>query len=98
MPDTTFVYEGDVATQIILNAGYDLGTPTVLQIKYKKPSGATGNWTASVTETTKALATVQNGDLDEDGLWIFQIYAELQGGWKGHGRVFRHRIQIVEVD
>ena len=82
-----------------MDTNYALGMPNVLRIKYKKPSGDTGSWDADVVETTKAQAIVENGDLNESGLWTFQVYVEIASdGWQGHGRVFRHRIQVVEVD
>jgi hypothetical protein len=83
------VYEGDVKTQIILDTSVALGTPDVLKIKYKKPSGTTGEWTAAVYELTKARVIVANGDFDETGLWTFQVYVELAGGsWIGHGETY----------
>lgn len=78
------VYVGDVGTDIILDTGVALAGYTTLQIKYKKPSGNKGYWTATITDSTKAKYTVQAGDLDESGTWTFQVYAVLTD-WTGHG-------------
>ncbi|MHA1951891.1 MAG: hypothetical protein ACW987_18750 [Candidatus Thorarchaeota archaeon] len=82
-------YVGDISTEIVLDAGVALGTPDVLKIKYQKPDGTTGEWTATPYEVTKARYVTENGDLDVSGLWVFQIYVELAGGsWKGHGEEY----------
>lgn len=78
------IYVGDTGTDIILDSGADISSATTLQIKYKKPSGDTGAWTATVQSTTKAVYTTQAGDLDESGEWRIQIYVELSS-WSGHG-------------
>lgn len=52
---------------------------TNLAIKYKKPSGATGAWSASITETTKLVYNFTNADLDETGLWSAQAYFTVSG-------------------
>lgn len=50
-----------------------------LAIKYKKPSGETGSWSASVTQTTKLIYNFSNADLDEIGLWQAQAYFTVSG-------------------
>jgi len=82
------IHVGDVGTKITLDLETDLTLATAALIKYRKPSGAEGQWTATVTETTKLSYTLQEGDLDEVGLWEIQPYVELPD-WKGHGSVVR---------
>lgn len=50
-----------------------------LSIKYKKPSGETGTWSASITETTKLIYNFTNADLDEIGLWQAQAFFTVAG-------------------
>lgn len=86
------VYVGDILTQIILRATLTvpLGNPPVLKIKYRKPDGSTGEWEdATVYQTYYVKKIVANGDLDQSGLWTFQVYAELESGWKGHGEEYQ---------
>jgi hypothetical protein len=66
---------------IKLDTGVDLVAVSAanLSIKYKKPSGATGTWSASVTETTKVIYNFTNTDLDETGLWSAQAYFTVAG-------------------
>ncbi len=50
-----------------------------LGIKYKKPSGETGTWSASITQTTKLIYNFSNTDLDEIGLWQAQAFFTVAG-------------------
>ena len=80
-------YIGDIGRQFELDAGEDITTATVLQIKYKKPDGTTGAWTAVVSGTDYAVYTTQLADdLDQLGKWLIQLYVEM-GGAKVHGPV-----------
>lgn len=66
---------------IKLDTGVNLSAvgATDLAIKYKKPSGATGTWSASITETTKLVYNFTNTDLDEVGLWKAQAFFKVSG-------------------
>jgi predicted ATP-dependent Lon-type protease len=66
---------------IVLDTNVDLVgvSATDLAIKYKKPSGLTGTWSASVTQTTKLIYNFANADLDEIGLWQAQAFFKVSG-------------------
>lgn len=66
---------------IKLDTGVNLTSvnATNLSIKYKKPSGETGTWSASITETTKLIYNFTNTDLDEIGLWQAQAFFRVDG-------------------
>ena len=85
---------GDIGTVIDCNMRIDLSTWTVLQIKYKKPSGASGTWTGILYGTETVRYVTLAGDIDETGEWQFQPYAEITG-WKGHGRAQHVLIEAV---
>jgi len=76
----------DIGTAIDCNMRIDLTTSTVRQIKYRKPSGTTGVWTAALQGAQSLRYLTLLGDVDEAGPWQFQPYAE-KPGWKGHGRM-----------
>lgn len=59
------------SVRIELDTLIDLSTATDLEILYKKPSGATGSWTAVVSGTA-LVAITDNNDLDEVGVWRVQ--------------------------
>jgi hypothetical protein len=56
-------------------------------IKYKKPSGTTGQFTATI-DGTKLVYIVQNNDLNEAGDWIFWSYVTFQDGKSAPGEPF----------
>lgn len=66
---------------IVLDTNVNLSAvgATGLAIKYKKPSGETGTWSASITETTKLIYNFTNTDLDEIGLWQAQAFFTVAG-------------------
>jgi predicted ATP-dependent Lon-type protease len=66
---------------IVLDTNVDLAAVGAanLGIKYKKPSGETGTWSASITQTTKLIYNFANTDLDEIGLWQAQAYFTVSG-------------------
>jgi hypothetical protein len=61
----------------------DLNTASTTEIHYRKPSGATGAWNATV-DGENLVYDLQNGDIDEPGKWMFQAYV-VNGGFKGYG-------------
>lgn len=78
-------YEGSIGLTITLDTTVDLTGATIIEIHYKKPSGATGEWTASVTDTTKVQYATVDGDIDESGTWEFLAYVKTAGGFEGPG-------------
>jgi len=79
------VIKGDKGTVILLDAGTSLTTQSKLEIHYKKPSGVTGEWAATVYASDFAKFTTASDSLDEAGVWTLYIYTELAGGWEGRG-------------
>ncbi len=80
-------HKGDIGRQFKLDAGEDITTATLIQIKYKKPDDTTGVWVAAATDITYAVYTTQFiTDLDQLGKWKIQLYVEMDGA-KVHGPV-----------
>lgn len=66
--------------------GYDdLASADETKILYRKPSGITGSWNATVNGTDLTYNLV-DGDIDERGMWQFQSYV-LVGTLKGFGNL-----------
>ena len=78
-------YIGEVGTDIVLDTGITITGATAIKIKYQKPDGTTGEWTASKNGTTKVQYTLLTGNIDQAGVWTFQAYVEVSGG-KWHGQ------------
>lgn len=88
------VHVGDIGTKLRLDAGESIAAATLLRIYYKKPSGDTGYWTATLEGTDYATyTTVDNSDddLDEDGNWELQLYIE-SPDWTGFGEAARFHV------
>ncbi len=80
-------HKGDIGRQFKLDAGEDISTATLIQIKYKKPDDTPGVWTADVYGTNYGVYTTSLvTDLDQVGKWKIQLYVEM-GGVKIHGAV-----------
>ena len=61
---------------ILLDTGIDLSGAT-LKIKYRKPDGSSGEWTATIGDSTNIMKyETRESDLDVKGLWRIQAYAE----------------------
>lgn len=71
-------YVGDSYTQISLDTGISLTGATVTRILYKKPNGIKGFWTATVLGTSLQYQ-LQNGDIDQHGIWEIQAYVVIAG-------------------
>lgn len=74
---------------IIAETGYDgLAAATITRINYTKPNNKTGFFPGTVNGT-KLTYDLQNGDIDQEGLWKFQAYAEING-LKAFGGIDEH--------
>ncbi len=74
--------ELDVPTGI---SNADLMSASATEVHYRKPSGATGSWTATISGQT-LVYEFSNGDIDEPGKWMFQSYVVI-GSLKGFGAI-----------
>ena len=65
----------------------DVTGATTTQIKYKKPSGTTGNWTASVRDPGKGelYYDLTGTELDETGTWTLWAYVTFSDGRSAPG-------------
>ena len=75
------IHRGQIGAVIRLTSTTDLSTALSLSIRYRKPSGAAGVWTATLSGTTDIeYTTTAATDLDQAGAWTFQGYATYFGG------------------
>jgi hypothetical protein len=73
------IYMNSVGYAIVLNVNLDITNSTVQRIVYKKPSGATGYWEATLRRCYEIYYLIQEGDFDEVGKWEIQAYVETSG-------------------
>ncbi len=86
-------YMNSVGYPITLNVDLDISDSTVRKILYRKPSGATGFWTAALQGLFEICYLVQEGDLDEVGRWEVQAYVEMPTGRALYGEIVYHNIE-----
>jgi hypothetical protein len=72
------IYNGSNIT-ITLNANHNLANPTISRIYYKKPTGGTGFWTATMVGIHQLTYITQDNDIDVPGVWILQGYVLKSG-------------------
>ncbi len=62
-----------------LDTSNDLTTASAVAIRYKLPNGTRGEWTGSVTSTTKVQATIPKDTLTSPGYLTVQSKAVIAG-------------------
>lgn len=82
------IYKNQTELTIRLDTGVDLSAAATSKIKYKKPSGATGEWTATVYDVTNGIIQKilsLTTDLDQAGAWTFWAYITFTDGYSAPG-------------
>lgn len=85
------VFKNQGYTLITAETSIDLTSADNKRILYKKPSGTSGYFSANASGTSLTYQC-DNADLDENGIWEFQAYAEI-GGLKAYGAIFKEEIK-----
>jgi hypothetical protein len=67
------IYKGQSSLRIRLTTGVDITSASELLIKYRKPGGTLGDWTATSEDDVAGIIfyDLVIDDLDETGNWIF---------------------------
>jgi hypothetical protein len=79
---STSIQLGDTGTEISISLSGTVDTSTIISstIRYRKPSGTTGEWTGTVVDELVQYVT-QSGDIDEAGVWYIQAFFDT-GTWQ----------------
>lgn len=84
---------GAVGFAIFIDTGLDLSSASSVKIRYQKPGGDTGEWTAEdhieeidgETVYGARYVTTDAADLDEEGTWTLQVHVVMStftgAGW-----------------
>ncbi len=70
------IYEDQIGVRLELETSSDLSGVTTAEIKYKKPDGTKGVWSATV-DGSKLYYITEAGDLDKRG--VLQVQAHVVG-------------------
>jgi len=77
------LYVGTIGLNIKIDAGLDISTATLIEIRYTAPDGTLGAFTAVyATEDSKhygVYTTTSATDIDQEGRYLFQLYVEIGG-------------------
>lgn len=70
------IFKNQTSLRIRLTTNVDITGATSLNIKYKKPSGDVGSWTAISEDSLLGIIyyDVQSGDINESGNWYIWAY------------------------
>ena len=80
------VYNGQSKLRIELDTTIDVSGATTRIIKYKKPSGITGQWTASLKSDKQTIYyDVQVGDINEANEWTVWSHVTWTGNINAPG-------------
>lgn len=92
----TKAHVGAIGFELFIETGLDLSSASAILFKFRKPSGATGQFTAvaatkpaprSNTRYGAKYITASASDFDQAGAWEFQVVATLPSGYNGPGQV-----------
>jgi len=73
----------DIGLKITLATGMNLAGQSGVFIRFKKPSGTEGQFTATIEDSavgTISYTTTSTSDIDEAGEWIFASHVTFTGG------------------
>lgn len=74
---------GQTRLRISLTCGTNLSTATTVLIKYKKPNGVQGYWTAVISNATTGIIyydVANTTDLDMEGAWTLWSHVTFDDG------------------
>jgi len=96
------VFVGDVGTKIRFELKFEGITVTQsdissVKIKYRKPNGEVGQWTATIEDDSHVYYVTKQGDIDIEGQWILQPYIVLNTGWSGYGTAVILKVYYPDV-
>ncbi len=77
---------------LILDTNIALGSPVTSQIKWRSPKKRTGQWNATVQNSTELQYNVTHNDNNEAGDWTFWAFVQLSTGRQYYGNSVVQRV------
>ena len=70
------IYAGQSSLRVSARTGTALSDVAVCEIRFEKPDGSRGAWTAFVSNAERGIVSydVVDGDLDQAGWWRFWVF------------------------
>ena len=91
------IYKNQTALRISLDTNITLAAGDSAIIKYKKPDGNTGSWSAIIDTPNVYYDIVSSSDLDQDGTWIFWSYVTFSGGGVAPGEPASVKVCLIPI-
>ena len=89
------IFTGQSALRIQLTCGQDINDAIEQEIRYRKPDGTEGGWSASVEDADNGIIYYDisgETELDEPGTWTFWAYVKFSDGRIGYGEAVQQRV------
>jgi hypothetical protein len=95
----SYIFINQNLLQIRLDTKIDLTNAATMEIRYRKPSGTTGAWSAArYGSTTQIYYDLSATELDEVGLWTLWSYVVMNTGRKGYGKICTQMVSLEGSD
>lgn len=89
------IYETNDKLRLTVTTNINITDALVTLIKYKKPDGTTGAYTALVSDAVNGVIYYDlptDGELDMEGTWHFWAFVTFSDGRSAAGEVHKHVI------
>jgi len=89
------IYKNQTALKIVATVGQNITGATIKQIKYKKPDGTIGAFTAVSSNDSRGVLeyTVSSADdIDQAGMWKLWGYVTFSDGKSAPGEAYQVRV------
>ena len=75
------IYTTQSKLRIQITTGIDLSAATATAIKYKSPTGTTGQWVATISDAANGVIyyDLTSAELSTKGKWLFWAYVTFAG-------------------
>ena len=85
------IFKDQSSLKITVKTYINLSGSDECLVKYRKPDGVEGSFTATVTAPDEGVVSyeVKTGDIDISGWWIFWVYVHFIDGRSAPGKMSR---------
>ena len=88
------IFRNQTSLRVKLTTNVDITGATALKIKYRKPSGDTGEWTATSEDNSTGIIyyDIQAGDINESGNWVMWAYVTFSDSRSAPGEIVKVKV------
>ena len=89
------IFAGQSALRIRLTCGQDISGALEQKIRFRKPDGTVGEWSAAIEDADNGILyhdISSEIDISEPGVWTFWAYVKFSDGRIGYGEAVKQRV------